>query len=125
VHDAGSTIDDVVRSVGQVNELIREIAVASNEQSGGVEEMNKALIRLEAVTEHNASLVQQVNTSAMQLKGESTELAQLVGRFRVDGQSAAPARAAAREPAPALRALAAAPNPRALAGKPRGEWRQS
>jgi methyl-accepting chemotaxis protein len=88
VHQAGAIIDDVVSSVGQVNELIREIAVASSEQSAGVEAMNKALIRLEAVTEHNASLVQQANASAVQLREESVELADLVGRFRIDGHPA-------------------------------------
>jgi methyl-accepting chemotaxis protein len=105
VHDAGETLDDVVRSVAQVNELIREIAVASGQQSAGVEEMNKALIRLEAVTEHNASLVQQANSSALQLKEESGELSELVGRFRVDGQAASramppAASQSARLPAP-------------------------
>jgi methyl-accepting chemotaxis protein-3 (ribose and galactose sensor receptor) len=67
--------------------------------------MNKALIRLEAVTEHNASLVQQANSSALQLKEESGELSELVGRFRVDGQAASramppAASQSARLPAP-------------------------
>ena len=117
VHDAGETINDVVRSVAQVNELIREIAVASSQQSAGVEEMNKALIRLEAVTEHNATLVQQANSSALQLKEESGELSELVGRFRVDGQ------VASRAMPQALRAPAGR-RPKALASQPREEWRQ-
>jgi methyl-accepting chemotaxis protein len=87
VHQAGEIIDDVVASVGQVNDLIREIAVASSEQSTGVEAMNKALIRLEAVTEHNATLVQQANASAVQLREESVQLADLVGRFRIDNRN--------------------------------------
>jgi hypothetical protein len=58
--------------------------------------MNKALIRLEAVTEHNASLVQQANASAIQLKEESGELSELVGRFHVDGHAAPRATPAAR-----------------------------
>jgi methyl-accepting chemotaxis protein len=117
VHDAGETINDVVQSVGQVNALIREIAVASGEQSAGVEEMNKALIRLEAVTEHNATLVQQANTSALQLKEESGELSYLVGRFRLDGQAAAAA-------LPQSSASTAVSRAKALATQPREEWRQ-
>ena len=79
--------------VAEVNALIREIAQASAEQSRGVEEMNKALIRLEAVTEHNVTLVQQATGSAVQLSREAAELARLVGGFRLD-DAAAPALAA-------------------------------
>jgi methyl-accepting chemotaxis protein len=117
VHDAGETINDVVHSVAQVTELIREIAVASGEQSSGVEEMNKALIRLEAVTEHNATLVQQANTSALQLKEESGELSGLVGRFRVDGQAAPLASPKAAQSTAVSRA-------KALPSQAPEEWRQ-
>ena len=85
VHDAGETIGGVVESVAQVSGLIHEIATASGQQSTGVAEMNQALVRLEAVTEHNASLAAQANASAVQLRQESGVLAELVGRFRVDG----------------------------------------
>jgi methyl-accepting chemotaxis protein len=117
VHDAGRTIDEVVVSVAKVNELIREIAVASSQQSAGVEEMNKALIRLEAVTEHNAGLVQQANSSALQLKEESGELSELVGRFRLDDLPASGAMQQALQ-APAQ------PRPRTLPSQAREEWRQ-
>jgi methyl-accepting chemotaxis protein len=117
VHDAGETLDDVVASVAQVSALIAEIAVASSEQSGGVEEMNRALIRLEAVTEHNATLVQQANASALQLKEASGELSQLVGRFRVDDLADAGSAPTAPQAPPLSRS-------RALATQPREEWRQ-
>jgi methyl-accepting chemotaxis protein len=117
VHDAGETLDDVVASVAQVSALIAEIAVASSEQSGGVEEMNRALIRLEAVTEHNATLVQQANASALQLKEASGELSQLVGRFRVDDLADAGSAPTAPLAPPLSRS-------RALAAQPREEWRQ-
>jgi methyl-accepting chemotaxis protein len=121
VHDAGETINDVVQSVAQVNQLIREIAVASSQQSAGVEEMNKALIRLEAVTEHNATLVQEANASANQLKEESGELSGLVGRFRVD--AAAPTRAAVatlEAPPPRRKAIASQSKLELPACSPRG-----
>jgi methyl-accepting chemotaxis protein len=84
VQQAGESMDALVKSVTQVNALIREIAVASDQQSVGVEQMNKALIRLEALTEHNVGLVQEVNGSALRLAEESSALADLVGRFRID-----------------------------------------
>ena len=108
VERAGAAMETLVKRVAQVNSLIREIAVASDQQSVGVEQMNKALIRLEALTEHNVGLVQEVNGSAVRLAEESAALADLVGRFRVDhgpeaglaGAALAPATNRSRLPAP-------------------------
>ena len=104
VHEAGSAMATLASGVTEVNALIREIAQASAEQSRGVEDMNKALIRLEAVTEHNVTLVQHANGSALQLSRESAELARLVGGFRLD-DAPAPAAAIAGPNAPRRPAL--------------------
>jgi hypothetical protein len=56
VAEAGQIMDEIVASVRQVTELIREIALASREQSAGVEAINRALAQLETVTQQNASL---------------------------------------------------------------------
>ena len=84
VHDAGSLIDEVTASVEQVNELIGIIAVASREQSAGVEGINTALSELQGATQQNASLVQQAAYSAVTFKEEAQRLSALVGRFRID-----------------------------------------
>jgi len=88
VRDSGHIINDVVVSVDQVSELIGEIAVASREQSSGVEEMNRALIQLESVTQQNAALVEQAAASAMTFQDEARRLFQLVDRFELeDGET--------------------------------------
>jgi methyl-accepting chemotaxis protein len=74
--------------------------------------MNKALIRLEAVTEHNAGLVKQANASALQLSHDSDQLADLVGRFRLDDAGTAP-RAGAGSRDTGLR-VATSPAPKRL-----------
>ena len=84
VGDAGRIINEVTVSVEEVNELIGIIAVASREQSGGVEGVNRALAQLQGVTQQNAALVQQAATSAVTFKEQAGELFELVARFRVD-----------------------------------------
>jgi methyl-accepting chemotaxis protein len=84
VRDSGHVINDVVVSVQQVSELIAEIAVASREQNSGVQEMNKALIQLESVTQQNAALVEEAAASAMTFQDEARRLFELVGQFRLD-----------------------------------------
>ncbi len=103
VQDAGHIINDVVVSVQQVAELIREIAVASREQSSGVEEMNKALVQLEGVTQQNAAMVEEAAASALTFKEEAGNLSDLVNQFRLDEEpgagGASPAPSAPRSPA--------------------------
>jgi methyl-accepting chemotaxis protein len=114
VQDAGHIMSDVVVSVGQVKELISEIAVASREQNTGVEEMNKALAQLEGMTHQNASLVEQAAASALGFKEEASHLAGLVGQFRLDDTAARPARPGASAPR-AQTLPAAGPAARSLA----------
>jgi methyl-accepting chemotaxis protein len=127
--EAGHIMNDVVVSVGQVKELISEIAVASREQSTGVEEMTKARMQLEGMTQQNAALVEEAAASALTFKEESARLEGLVGRFHLDeGAIARPApRATPRAKPPAAGAPS---NPRELAyrKKPAGtgneEWEE-
>ena len=113
VQDAGHIMNDVVVSVQQVKELISEVAVASREQSSGVEEMNKALIQLEGMTQQNAALVEEAAASALTFKEESARLSGLVGQFRLEDESLA-------RPAPAA-APRTAPLPSAAAGSAQRE----
>ena len=114
VQDTGRIIGEVTGSVEQVNELIGVIAVASREQSNGVEGVSKALVRLEGATQQTAAVVHQTATSSATFKDEAERLFKLVSRFRVDEERQAPAparqsRALARAAQPARRAQVSAP----------------
>jgi methyl-accepting chemotaxis protein len=100
VRDSGHIINDVVVSVQQVSELISEIAVASREQSSGVEEMNRALIQLESVTQQNAALVEQAAASALTFQDEARRLFELVDRFELDDDADEAVPIARAAPAP-------------------------
>jgi methyl-accepting chemotaxis protein len=82
VAEAGRIIDEIVGSVRQVTELIREVATATREQSGGVEAINRALGRLEQVTQQNAALVKQTTATTVAFEGEAQRLAAAVSRFK-------------------------------------------
>jgi methyl-accepting chemotaxis protein len=102
VDAAGQVIEEVTAHVEEVNALIGVIAIASREQAGGVEGINRALAQLQGTTQHNAGAVQDAAFASVQLKEESVKLFDLVAQFRVDE---------ARAPAPARR-----PEARALPG---------
>ena len=42
VESAGKTMSEIVESVGRVTAIIDQIATASNDQSGGIEQVNQA-----------------------------------------------------------------------------------
>jgi methyl-accepting chemotaxis protein len=84
VRGAGASIDKVVASVEEMNELLGVISVASREQASGVDSVSQALAQLQGVTQENAGLVQSASHSALVLREEAARLSQLVGRFRLD-----------------------------------------
>jgi methyl-accepting chemotaxis protein len=84
VRDAGRIISEVTDSVEHVNELIGVIAIASREQSEGVEEVSRAIERLQSMTQRNTAAVRQAAASAVELREESRRVFQVVEGFRLD-----------------------------------------
>ncbi len=82
-------MQQVVASVQQVTGLMAEIAAASQEQSVGIEEVNRAITQMDEVTQQNAALVEQAAAAAGSMQEQSESLLQQVSRFRLK-QAAAP-----------------------------------
>ncbi len=83
VTDAGSTMDEIVTQVKRVTDLIEEIASATVEQSGGIDQVNTAVTNLDQATQQNAALVEQSAAAAASLKDQATKLNESVGVFRL------------------------------------------
>ncbi|HET9820236.1 MAG TPA: methyl-accepting chemotaxis protein [Burkholderiaceae bacterium] len=100
VDQAGRTMEDVVQAVRRVTDIVAEIAVASQEQSSGIEQVNSAIMQMDKVTQQNAALVEQAAASAEAMHEQADRLNSAVAVFRF-GHAGAPADEA-REPAMAL-----------------------
>jgi len=85
VHDAGETMNDVVRSVKRVTDIMSEIAAASTEQSTGIEQVNTAVAQMDQVTQQNAALVEQATAAAQSMADQAASLKAAVAMFRLDG----------------------------------------
>ncbi|WP_332877988.1 methyl-accepting chemotaxis protein [Massilia sp. S19_KUP03_FR1] len=106
VERAGTTMNTLVENVHQVTQIVGEIAVASREQSEGIDQVNIAIVQMDQVTQQNAALVEEAAAATQSLQEQATELTATVSVFKIiDGQ---PANAAARpgRPAPQRVALA-------------------
>ncbi len=85
VDQAGATMSEIVDSVQRVTTIMREITLASNEQSTGIEQVNQAITQMDEVTQQNAALVEQAAAAAEALQDQAAHLAQVVGVFKLDG----------------------------------------
>ncbi|GAB2911945.1 methyl-accepting chemotaxis protein [Paraburkholderia jirisanensis] len=81
--DAGQTMDEVVKAVKRVTDIMGEISAASAEQSSGIEEINLAVSQMDAGTQQNAALVEQATAAAQSLDDQARALQGMVGRFRL------------------------------------------
>ncbi|WP_296661752.1 methyl-accepting chemotaxis protein [Paraburkholderia sp.] len=81
--DAGQTMDEVVKAVKRVNDIIGEISAASHEQRAGIEEISRAVTQMDAGTQQNAALVEEATAAAQSLDDQAKTLKRLVGKFRL------------------------------------------
>ena len=106
VDQAGSTMQDIVTSVKRVTDIMAEIALASQEQTAGIESVNQAIGQMDEATQQNAALVEQAGAAAMSLGDEAAALSRVVSIFKLgDAEPTASASGAAlRRPAQGPRA---------------------
>ncbi|MGC4242712.1 MAG: methyl-accepting chemotaxis protein [Herbaspirillum sp.] len=89
VAQAGQTIDEVVRSVQRVSEVVTDISAAGQEQSQGIEEVNNAITQMDETTQQNAALVEQAAAAAQSMQEQAARLSEAVSVFRLGGTAVA------------------------------------
>jgi len=84
VAQAGDTMQEVVHSVARVTEIVREITLASQEQSDGIEQVNLAITHIDEATQQNAALVEEAAAAARSMQDQAASLTEAVSVFRLD-----------------------------------------
>lgn len=106
VDESGKALGDIGTAVKRVTDVVAEIAQASQEQAVGIEQVNKAVMQMDEATQQNAALVEQAAAASQAILDQTTQLADMVGKYRVEVAAAVPERTAAKtearaKPAPA------------------------
>ena len=83
VSQAGSTMKEVVASIGRVTAIMGEIRTASAEQSEGVGQVGGAVSSMDRTTQQNAALVEEMAAAASSLKSQAMDLVRAVGMFKL------------------------------------------
>jgi hypothetical protein len=82
VDESGKTLTEIVDSVKKVTDIVAEIAAASQEQSVGIEQVNKAITQMDEVTQQNAALVEEAAAASRSMEEQARRLVETMGFFR-------------------------------------------
>jgi len=94
--DVAKALDTTVERAGKVENIIAEIAAASNEQALGIEQVNAAVAQMNQVTQQTAANSQESASASEELSGQAAELANMVGSFKLSAGGRLSNTAAAR-----------------------------
>ena len=83
VEDTGKTMEQIVRSVTHVRDIMAEIAAASDEQTRGIAQIGQAIVEMDHTTQQNAALVEESAAAADSLEEQAEMLLQSVAVFRL------------------------------------------
>jgi methyl-accepting chemotaxis protein len=84
VTQSGQTLEKIVASVKKVSDIVAEIAAASREQSSGIEQVNRAVMQMDELTQQNAALVEQATAASQAMAEQVRGLNQMLDRYRVN-----------------------------------------
>ncbi|PHP91881.1 methyl-accepting chemotaxis protein [Pantoea agglomerans] len=118
VSTTGGTMNNILKSVQDVDAIMKQIASASEEQSKGISQVGAAVTEMDSVTQQNASLVEEVSAAASALALQTEALQASVSKFRLSSN---------RQTAPVITNKPAAPKAPVLSAaqaKPadNGDW---
>lgn len=86
VNTAAHTMTEIVSSVTRVNDIMGEIASASDEQRRGIEQVAQAVTQMDQVTQQNAALVEEAAAATDQLAHQADTLSARVAVFKLEEQ---------------------------------------
>ncbi len=86
---SGELLTELVPAIKKTASLVQEVSASSREQSSGVNQINKAMSRVDQVTQRNASYAEELSSTAEELSAQSEALQQLMAFFKIGGGNTA------------------------------------
>jgi methyl-accepting chemotaxis protein len=84
VNQAGITMKEIVSSVNNVNQILGDIATASQNQRTEIEAINQSVGHIDEATQKNRSLVDHTASAAVSLQKRANYLTQAIGTFQLE-----------------------------------------
>ena len=87
VNESGETLDEIVNAVKKVTDIVAEIAAAGQEQSAGIDQVNRAVTQMDDMTQQNAALVEEAAAASASISDQAKNLTQLMTFFTTDSSA--------------------------------------
>ena len=84
---ACSSMDEALAAVRQMSTLVGGIGAGATEQLVGISQINEAVANMETLTQHNATLVQDLSRAASSVGAQAEMVSEAVRIFRLDSQA--------------------------------------
>ena len=84
VNETGNALTEIVNNIHKVSVIVDHIAVSSNEQSQGINQVNKAVTQIDDITQQNAELAQQAAAGSVAMSEQSSRLIEMLDFFKVE-----------------------------------------
>jgi methyl-accepting chemotaxis protein len=81
-NSSGEAIKEIVESVRNVSNLMREITASTYEQKTGIDQVNMAINELNMMTQQNAALVEETASASENISDKARELAEMTDIFK-------------------------------------------
>lgn len=85
--NSAGVINQLVPSIRKAADLVHEVAAASHEQAIGVAQMNRAMGRVDELTQRNATAAEEVASTSEELASQAESLQELISFFRIGGEN--------------------------------------
>ena len=87
VSETGEALERIIARIGEIADLIANIATSAEQQSTGLQQVNTAVNEMDGVTQQNAAMVEQATAAARSLAEEAETLNRQVSQFRLKSAS--------------------------------------
>jgi len=81
--ETSEALNSIVHEVDKVSRLVNEIAVASNEQSSGIAQINQGIMQVSSVVQANSATSEETASSSEELSGQAELLKDEVAKFKL------------------------------------------
>src|SRR5262249_44971441 len=78
---SGAKLEGISDKVKKVADLVAEISAARQEQASGIEQVNRAIMQMDTITQSNAAQVEELSSTSQSLATQAEHLTTLVSHF--------------------------------------------
>ena len=80
---SSAKLEGIAGKVKQVADLVAEISAASQEQASGIDQVNRAIMQMDTVTQSNAAQVEELSGTSQSLASQAEHMKSLVVHFNL------------------------------------------